>query len=110
MAASTPRSSVAFCGDGGLSMLLGDLLTAVHHDLHVKLIVFNNGRLGMVKLEQEQAGLPEFGTKLGDFNFAAIATTAGMHAERVTESDALEGARQRARPPWPRAPRCGDQP
>ena len=86
------RQVVAFCGDGGLSMLLGDLLTAVHHDLWVKLIVFNNGRLGMVKLEQEQGGLPEFGTKLGDINFAAIATAAGMHANRVTEADALKDA------------------
>ncbi len=46
-------------------MLLGDLITAVSHELPVKLIVFNNGRLGMVKLEQEQVGLPEFGTVAG---------------------------------------------
>jgi pyruvate dehydrogenase (quinone) len=52
------RQVVAFCGDGGLSMLLGDLITAVSHQLDVKLVVFNNGRLGMVKLEQEQVGLP----------------------------------------------------
>ena len=58
------RQVVAFCGDGGLTMLLGDLITAVAHDLPVRLVVFNNGRLGMVKLEQEQGGLPEFGTRL----------------------------------------------
>jgi pyruvate dehydrogenase (quinone) len=83
------REVIAFCGDGGLTMLLGDLLTAVHHDLRVRLVVFNNGRLGMVKLEQEQGGLPEFGTKLGDVDLAAIATAAGMHALRVTEPGAL---------------------
>jgi pyruvate dehydrogenase (quinone) len=83
------REVVAFCGDGGLSMLLGDLLTAVHHDLRVRLIVFNNGRLGMVKLEQEQGGLPEFGTKLGDVDYAAIARAAGLHALRVTDPAAL---------------------
>jgi pyruvate dehydrogenase (quinone) len=86
------REVVAFCGDGGLTMLLGDLLTAVHHQLPVRLVVFNNGRLGMVKLEQEQAGLPEFGTDLGDFNLAAIASAVGLHAIRVTESDALQEA------------------
>ena len=58
------RQVVAFCGDGGLSMLLGDLITAVTYDLPVKLVVFDNGRLGMVKLEMEQVGLPEFGTVL----------------------------------------------
>jgi pyruvate dehydrogenase (quinone) len=86
------REVIAFCGDGGLTMLLGDLLTAVHHNLHVRLVVFNNGRLGMVKLEQEQGGLPEFGTKLGDVDLAAIATAAGMYALRVTEADALDEA------------------
>ncbi len=84
------REVVAFCGDGGLTMLLGDLLTAVHHELPVRLVVFNNGRLGMVKLEQEQAGLPEFGTRLEDVNLAAIAAAAGLHAIRVTDPDTLE--------------------
>ena len=83
---------VAFCGDGGLTMLLGDLITAVTHELPVRLVVFNNGRLGMVKLEQEQAGLPEFGTKLGDVDIAAIARAAGLRALRVERSDQLDEA------------------
>jgi pyruvate dehydrogenase (quinone) len=86
------RQVIAFCGDGGLSMLLGELLTAVHHSLPVKLVVFNNGRLGMVKLEQEQAGLPEFGTELGDVDFAAIAGACGLHSERVTDGQSLDAA------------------
>jgi pyruvate dehydrogenase (quinone) len=86
------REVIAFCGDGGLTMLLGDLLTAVAHDLPAKLIVFNNGRLGMVKLEQEQGGLPEFGTVLGDVDLAAIARAAGLHAVRVERSDELDDA------------------
>jgi pyruvate dehydrogenase (quinone) len=85
------RQVIAFCGDGGLTMLLGDILTAVHHDLPVKLIVFNNGRLGMVKLEQEQAGLPEFGTGLADVDIAAIARAAGLHGVRVETPAALDG-------------------
>jgi pyruvate dehydrogenase (quinone) len=79
------RQVIAFCGDGGLSMLLGDLITAVSHDLPVKLVVFNNGRLGMVKLEQEQVGLPEFGTVLANPDFAAVARAIGLHGVRVED-------------------------
>ncbi len=86
------REVVAFCGDGGLTMLLGDLITAVQHQLPVRLIVFNNGRLGMVKLEQEQGGLPEFGTKLHDVDLAAVAAAIGLQAIRVTDPDALDEA------------------
>jgi pyruvate dehydrogenase (quinone) len=86
------RQVIAFCGDGGLTMLLGDIITAVTHELPVRLVVFNNGRLGMVKLEQEQAGLPEFGTKLSDVNLAAIATAAGLHAVRVEAPGELDDA------------------
>ncbi|WP_369258803.1 thiamine pyrophosphate-dependent enzyme [Streptomyces sp. R35] len=83
------RQVVAFCGDGGLSMLLGDLITIRTYDLPVKLIVFDNRRLGMVKLEQEQAGLPEFGTKLDNPDFAAVATAMGLTGIRVSEPDQL---------------------
>ena len=86
------REVVAFCGDGGLTMLLGDIITAVQHRLPVRLVVFNNGRLGIVKLEQEQGGLPEFGTKLHDVDLAAIASAAGLQAIRVTDPDALSEA------------------
>jgi pyruvate dehydrogenase (quinone) len=86
------REVVAFCGDGGLTMLLGDIITAVQHQLPVRLVVFNNGRLGMVKLEQEQGGLPEFGTKLHDVDLAAIASAAGLQAIRVTDPDVLSEA------------------
>ena len=64
------RQVVAFCGDGGLSMLLGDMMTAVTYRLPVKLVVFDNGQLGMVKLEMEQVGLPEHGTALDNPDFA----------------------------------------
>ncbi|MGH8862738.1 MAG: thiamine pyrophosphate-dependent enzyme [Jatrophihabitantaceae bacterium] len=86
------RQVVAFCGDGGLSMLLGDLITAVTHQLPVKLIVFDNGRLGMVKLEQEQGGLPEFGTVLQNPDFAAVARSVGLHGVRVEDPNDLDNA------------------
>jgi pyruvate dehydrogenase (quinone) len=86
------RQVVAFCGDGGLSMLLGDLITAVTFELPVKLVVFDNGRLGMVKLEMEQVGLPEHGTELRNPDFAAVARAIGLHGVRVTEPDAVDDA------------------
>ncbi|MCW2843942.1 MAG: poxB [Nocardioides sp.] len=86
------RQVVAFCGDGGLSMLLGDLITAVSHDLPVKLVVFDNGRLGMVKLEMEQVGLPEFGTVLHNPDFARVAEAIGMRGIRVEDPHDVEAA------------------
>ena len=73
-------------------MLLGDLITAVSHDLPVKLVVFDNGRLGMVKLEMEQVGLPEFGTVLHNPDFARVAEAIGLKGIRVEEADEVEGA------------------
>lgn len=84
------RPVVAMCGDGGLMMLLGDMRTAVTYDLPVVAVVFNNSRLGMVKLEQEQGGLPEFGTELDNPDFAAVATAMGWTARRVEEPEELE--------------------
>lgn len=86
------RQVIAFCGDGGLTMLLGDLLTAVAYDLPVTFVVFDNGRLGMVKLEQEQGGLPEFGTKLHNPDLAAVARAMGLTGIRVTDPGQIDGA------------------
>ncbi|SEN19748.1 thiamine pyrophosphate-dependent enzyme [Actinacidiphila rubida] len=86
------RQVVAFCGDGGLSMLLGDLMTLRTYDLPTTLVVFDNRRLGMVKLEQEQSGLPEFGTVLDNPDFAAVATAMGLTGVRVTDPADLDDA------------------
>ncbi|GAA1891730.1 thiamine pyrophosphate-dependent enzyme [Lapillicoccus jejuensis] len=86
------RPVVAFAGDGGLMMLLGDLRTAVTYRLPVTVVVFDNSRLGMVKLEQEQGGLPEFGTQLDNPDIAAVATAMGLQARRVTDPQDVEGA------------------
>ncbi|MEY2229098.1 thiamine pyrophosphate-dependent enzyme [Streptomyces sp. BF23-19] len=96
------RQIVALCGDGGLSMLLGDLMTIKTYRLPVKLVVFDNRRLGMVKLEQEQAGLPEFGTELDNPDFAAVATALGLTGIRVTDPAELhEGVRRVFETPGP---------
>jgi len=84
------RQVVAFCGDGGLSMLLGDLMTLRTYELPVTLVVFDNRRLGMVKLEQEQSGLPEFGTVLDNPDFAAVTTAMGLTGVRVTDPADLD--------------------
>ena len=96
------RQVVAFCGDGGLSMLMGDLITAVSHELPVKLVVFDNGRLGMVKLEMEQVGLPEFGTVLHNPDFARVADAVGLRGIRVTDPhDVDEAVREAMAHPGP---------
>jgi pyruvate dehydrogenase (quinone) len=95
-AAGRDRQVVAFCGDGGLSMLLGDLITAVTYELPVKLVVFDNGRLGMVKLEMEQVGLPEYGTKLANPDFAAVARAIGLAGIRVEKPDEVDAAVEQA--------------
>ncbi|MGZ4270797.1 MAG: thiamine pyrophosphate-dependent enzyme [Solirubrobacteraceae bacterium] len=96
------RQVVAFCGDGGLTMLLGDLITAVSHELPVRFVVFDNGRLGMVKLEQEQGGLPEFGTVLKNPDLAAVARAIGLHGVRVESAEALDaGVREAFAAPGP---------
>jgi pyruvate dehydrogenase (quinone) len=86
------RTVAAFCGDGGLMMLLGDLRTAVTYDLPVRFVVFDNGRLGMVKLEQEQGGLPEFGTELDNPDLAVVAEAMGLAGRRVTDPDDVDEA------------------
>ena len=86
------RQVVAFCGDGGLSMLMGDLITAVTYDLPVKLVVFDNARLGMVKLEMEQVGLPEYGTVLRNPDFAKVAEAIGLRGIRVERPDEVDAA------------------
>ncbi|OKL46260.1 pyruvate oxidase [Boudabousia liubingyangii] len=84
------RQVVAMCGDGGLSMLLGDLQTIKTQDLNVKAVVFNNSALCMVKLEMIVDGLVDFGTTNDEMNFAAIAEAMGIRAVRVTDPQELE--------------------
>ncbi|GAB3285464.1 pyruvate dehydrogenase [Parasphingorhabdus pacifica] len=86
------RQVIAMSGDGGLSMLLGDLLTLRTHQLPVKLVVFNNASLGMVKLEMLVDGMPDFGTDHDRFDYAAIAAAAGIHAVRAERPDEVRGA------------------
>ncbi len=77
------RQIVALCGDGGLSMLLGELITVRQHDLNLKAVVFNNASLGMVRLEMLVDGLPAFGTDHPPVDYSAIARAIGIPSWRV---------------------------
>ncbi|MCK0117601.1 pyruvate dehydrogenase [Isoptericola sp. S6320L] len=81
--AQPDRQVVALAGDGGLSMLLGELITVRAYDLPVKIVVFNNSSLGMVKLEMLVEGLPSHGTDSPEVDYAAIAAAVGIPSQRV---------------------------
>jgi pyruvate dehydrogenase (quinone) len=90
------RQVVALCGDGGLTMLMGELLTAGGLDIRVKLMVFNNSTLGMVRAEMEVAGYPPFGTDVSNPDFGALAKVVGLHGERVERAEDIRPAIERA--------------
>jgi pyruvate dehydrogenase (quinone) len=86
------RQVVTFSGDGGLAMLLGDLLSMQQLRIPVKIVVFNNSALGFVELEMKAAGFLENGTRLVNPHFAALAKTAGVHGVRVEDPADLKPA------------------
>ncbi|MGE7207207.1 ubiquinone-dependent pyruvate dehydrogenase [Sphingomonas sp. NPDC019816] len=90
------RQVVSLSGDGGLAMLMGDMLTAVQMKLPVKVVVFNNATLGFVELEQKAAGYVDTNVSLQNPDFATIAREMGYLGVRVTRSDALEDALRQA--------------
>ena len=90
------REVVSLSGDGGLTMLLGDLISITQNDLPVKIVVFNNSSLNFVELEMKAAGIVNFGTALHNPNFADVATSMGITGIRVEKPGELEDALRRA--------------
>ena len=90
------RQVIALCGDGGFSMLMGELLTAAGLNIPVKLMVFNNSTLGMVRAEMMVVGYEPFGTDVKNPDFGAVAQAAGLHGERVENPEHIHEAIQRA--------------
>ena len=90
------RQVVALAGDGGLTMLLGELITLVQNRLPVKVVVLNNSSLNFVELEMKAAGFVTYGTGLENPNLADVARAIGLHAQRVEEADDLAGALEAA--------------
>jgi pyruvate dehydrogenase (quinone) len=86
------RQVIALAGDGGLTMLFGELITLVQNDLPVKVIVFNNSSLNFVELEMKAAGVVNFGTDLSNPDFGAAARAMGIWGRRVEQPADLEPA------------------
>jgi pyruvate dehydrogenase (quinone) len=86
------RQVVTFSGDGGIAMLMGDLLSLRQLKLPIKIVVFNNGALGFVELEMKAMGVLEHGTVLVNPNFADLARAVGIHGIRVEDPADLKSA------------------
>lgn len=91
-AAYPDRQVISLSGDGGIAMLIGDLLTAVQERLAIKVCIFNNGSLGFVELEQKVEGLLDSYTDLHNPDFADVGRAMGLWSRRVTVSSTLDEA------------------
>jgi pyruvate dehydrogenase (quinone) len=89
-AAFPGRQVISLSGDGGFSMLMGDFLTLAQYKLPVKVVVFNNGTLGFVELEQKSTGFIDFGVDFQNPNFAAMAKAVGIYGVRLEEPADVE--------------------
>lgn len=89
------RQVIALCGDGGFSMLMGELLTIIQYNLPVKLLVADNRSLAFVKWEMEMAGLTPNETDLKNPDFGKMAEVIGFQAETVDDPSELEAAMKR---------------
>jgi pyruvate dehydrogenase (quinone) len=85
------RQVVSLSGDGGFTMLMGDLLSLVQLKLPVKVVVFNNSALGFIELEQKSTGFLDFGTGFVNPNFAAMAEAVGIRGIRLEDPAEVEG-------------------
>ena len=85
------RQVIALTGDGGFNMLMGEFMTSVHHKLPVKVIVYNNSALGLIRLEAESVGLVPFreAIEFPNPDFAALARACGGHGFTARKPDEL---------------------
>jgi len=96
------RQVISMSGDGGFAMLMGDLLTLTQYNLPVKVLVFDNSALGMVKLEMETGGFPDYQTDLKNPNFAKLAEAVGMMGVRIENpADLTSGLKKALQHPGP---------
>lgn len=89
-AAQPHRQVISLSGDGGFTMMMGDMLTAVQQKLPIKIILFNNGSLGFVAMEMKAGGYLDTATDLQNPDFAAIAKVAGFTSFRADDSTNLK--------------------
>jgi pyruvate dehydrogenase (quinone) len=95
-AAFPKRQVISLSGDGGFTMLMGDFLSLAQLGLPVKVVVFNNGALGFIELEQKSTGFLDFGTEFKNPNFAAMAEAVGLKGVRVEDAADVEAGIQAA--------------
>src|SRR6266567_2227832 len=88
------RQVICLAGDGGFAMLLGELLTTVQEDLPIKIVVYDNGKLGFVDIEQKAAGLVPVYTDLKNPDFGDVAKAMGLWGASVSKAGELEEAVQ----------------
>jgi len=88
------RQVICLAGDGGFAMLLGDLLTTVQENLPIKIVVYDNGKLGFVEIEQKAAGLVPVYTDLKNPNFGEVAKAMGLWGHMVSKAGDLEDSVQ----------------
>ena len=88
------RQVIALCGDGGFNMLMCEFLTAVHHKLPVKAVVYNNSSFGLIPLEAEAVGLPAYrkGIDFPNPDFSALARACGGHGFAATKPGEIRSA------------------
>jgi len=88
------RQVIALCGDGGFNMLMCEFLTAVHHRLPVKVVIYDNSAFGLITLEAESVGLPPYrrGIEFPNPDFAALANACGGHGFKAEKPEELKGA------------------
>jgi pyruvate dehydrogenase (quinone) len=92
--AAPDRQVIAMCGDGGISMLFGELLTTIQEDLPIKIIVFNNSKLGFVEIEQKSEGMLDTFTRLKNPDFGKVAAAIGLWGKSVRSASELPAALQ----------------
>lgn len=85
------KQVIALCGDGGFAMLMCDFATAVKYKLNIKVFVFNNSKLGLIQMEEEAHGNPEFETDLHNPDYASFAKSCGGDGFQVNEYADLAG-------------------
>jgi pyruvate dehydrogenase (quinone) len=92
------RQVIALCGDGGFNMLMSEFLTAVHHKLPVKVVVYNNSSFGLIPLEAEASGLPAYraGIEFPNPDFVALASACGARGFRAAQPGELRAAIEQA--------------
>ena len=86
------RQVIAICGDGGFSMLMGELLTIIQYQLPVKILIADNRSLGFVKWEMEMAGIKPDQTDLVNPDFGKMAEIIGFNAMTAYGPEDLENA------------------